>query len=155
MWLSFWYVRSIWLKNKTPYQFFTKCTYMDYFGQFSLIFWYFWLFLAWKRGYYHQNYYFWIENCVSVMQRCDLLSQSTWIIDFQKWPFHCMAIFGDLPCKPLYPKTVQKYQNEWKIIYYPLSEPDAPNISKDEPYRMKNGGQFCLTSFKCNAPFTP
>ena len=50
-----------------------------------------------------------------------------------------MAIFGVLHCKPLYPKTVQKYHNEYKTIYYPLSEPDAPNISKDELYRMKNG----------------
>ena len=50
-----------------------------------------------------------------------------------------MAIFGVLYCKPLYPKTVQKYHNEYKTIYYPLSEPDAPNISKDEPCRMKNG----------------
>ena len=23
-------------------------------------------------------------------------------------------------------------------MYYPKSEPDAPNILKDEPYRMKN-----------------
>ena len=50
-----------------------------------------------------------------------------------------MANFGVLYCKPLYHKIFQKYQNTYKKMYYPLSEPDAPNISKDEPYWMKDG----------------
>ena len=41
-------------------------------------------------------------------------------------------------CKPLKPKIVQ-YQNVYKMLYSSLSEPDAPYISKDGPYRMKNG----------------
>ena len=50
-----------------------------------------------------------------------------------------MTIFGIFRLSTPETQNSSKYQNSYKTLYYSLSEPDAPNISKDGPYRMTNG----------------